>query len=227
MKSSDLKELVGKKAAQLVKEGMTVGLGTGSTVEFLISELGTRIRKERLRFKGIATSQKTENLAQEAGIPLVNLDETEKIDLAVDGADEVDRELNLVKGGGGALTREKIIDYRAKKFVVIVDEGKLVDILGRFPIPVEVLPFGVGLAKQELEQIGAKVKVRKVGKENFVTDNSSYILDAKFDLILKPKEVERMINNIPGVIENGIFRKEKISEVWVGTEKGIKVKKNK
>ena len=145
--------------------------------------------------------------------------------MSIDGADEVDRELNLIKGGGGAHLREKRIAYKAKRFVVVVDENKLSDMLGRFPVPVEVKRDKWEFVKKELEKIGATVSLRVKNEEIFLSDNGNYILDAKFDFILKPARVESMINEINGVLENGIFRKEKVSEVWVGTEEGVKVKK--
>src|SRR3989344_5508030 len=157
--NNNLKELVGKKAAHLVKSGMTIGLGTGSTVFYTIKELGERIKKEKLNFKAVPSSKDTEQKAKAAGIELIpfeQLDKT-KIDLVIDGADEVDVELNLIKGGGGAHLREKRIAYKAKKFVVIVDESKLVAILGKFLVPVEVKKEKWESAKKELEKIGAKV----------------------------------------------------------------------
>lgn len=227
MEGKNLKELVGKKAASLVKNGMTIGLGTGSTVFFTIQELGKRIKEEKLSFKAVPTSLDTEQKAKEIGIELIpfeQLDKT-KIDLAIDGADEVDKELNLIKGGGGAHLREKRVAYKAKKFVVVVDESKLSDVLGKFPVPVEVKRDKWEFVKSELEKIGAKVSLRTKNEEVFLTDNGNYVLDAKINFILKPAEVEGLINRIVGVLENGIFRKEKVSEVWVGTENGVKVKK--
>ena len=234
MGSEELKETVGRKAAGLVKNNMTIGLGTGSTVFYTIQELGARIKKEGLKFKAVPSSKDTEQKAKAAGIEIIPFEQLEKtkIDLAIDGADEVDKELNLIKGGGGALLREKRIAYKAKRFAVVVDESKLSDILGRFPVPVEVKQDKWEFVKAELEKIGARVKLReranseqRIANSQFVTDNGNYILDSKFDLIIKPKTVEEIINGIPGVIENGIFRKEKVSEVLVGTEAGVKIKK--
>src|SRR3989338_9001533 len=225
---ANLKELVARKAAHLVKNGMVVGLGTGSTVFYTIQELGERIKKEGLKFKAIPTSVDSEKKAREAGIELIPFEKLKdiKIDLDIDGADEVDKELNLIKGGGGAHLREKLIAYKAKKFVVIVDESKVVDILGKFPVPVEVKKEKVDSVKKELEKIGAKVKLRQKEGKNFVTDNGNYILDAKLDFILKPEVVEEMINKIQGVEENGIFRNSKVSEVWIGKENGVEIRKS-
>ncbi len=236
MANENLKELVGRKAAHLVKSGMTIGLGTGSTVFYTIEELGKRIKKEGLEFKAVPTSIDTEEKAKAAGIELIPFEqlETTKIDLAIDGSDEVDKDLNLTKGGGGALLREKRIAYKAKKFVVIIDESKSHELLGHFPVAVEVRKEKWESVKKGLEKIGAKVSLRKSKhaagereeeKEIFVTDNGNYILDTKFCYILKPELIEANINNIEGVLENGLFRKEKVSEVWIGAEKGIEIKK--
>src|SRR3989344_173513 len=159
MEEKNLKELVGRKAASLVKSGMAIGLGTGSTVFYTIQELGRRIKEENLRFRAVPTSIDTEKKAKSLGITVVPFEQLEKtaIDLAIDGADEVDVELNLIKGGGGAHLREKRIAYKAKKFVVIVDGSKLSDILGSFPVPVEAKREKWESVKSELEKIGAKV----------------------------------------------------------------------
>ncbi len=215
MVNDKLKEKVGKKAAEVIKEGMSVGLGTGSTVFYTLKAL------EGKKIKGVCTSKDTEKKAEKFGIETVDLNDAEKIDIAVDGADEFDKDLNLIKGGGGALTREKNIDYRAEKFIVVVDESKKKKFLGDFGLPVEVMQFSWKHVKNDLEKLGAKVE-RRGGKKPFVTDNENYILDAKFETILKPERLEKLINNIPGVVENGIFRKEKVSIVLMGTEKGVK-----
>lgn len=207
------KELVGKEAADLVKNGMVVGLGTGSTVFYTLQALG----EKKLDITCVATSKDTEEKAAEFGIKIVDIDSVDKIDIAIDGADEVDKDLNLIKGGGGALTREKIIDYLAESFVVITDESKMSEVLGSFPLPVEVLQFGWQQTKKKLEALGCKVT-----KRDFVTDNGNFILDCKFESILKPAKLERIINNVPGIVENGIFRSENVSEVWVGTKEGVK-----
>ncbi|MFO7872132.1 MAG: ribose-5-phosphate isomerase RpiA [Candidatus Undinarchaeales archaeon] len=220
MGNEKLKERVGKKAAEFIKGGMTVGLGTGSTVFYLLKEL------EGKKIKGVCTSKDTEKKAEKFGIKTADLNDVEKIDIAVDGADEFDKDLNLIKGGGGALTREKNIDYRAEKFIVIVDESKKKEFLGDFGLPVEVMQFSWKHIKKDLEKLGARVK-RRGGKKPFVTDNGNYILDAQFETILKPARLEKLINDIPGVVENGIFRKEKVSIVLMGTENGVEeFKKN-
>ena len=170
MEGRNLKELVGRNAASLVKNGMTVGLGTGSTVFYTIQELGERIKKEGLIFKAVPTSVETEQRAKIAGIAMIPFEQLEKtkIDLAIDGADEVDMELNLIKGGGGAHLREKRIAYKAKKFIVVADEGKLSDILGKFPVPVEVKREKWESVKEELKKIGATVSLRVKNEKIFL-----------------------------------------------------------
>jgi len=223
--SEDLKKLAAEAAVGYIQDGMIVGLGTGSTVYYAIQKLGEIFQAGSLDVSVVSTSIDTEQKAAKLGLRTVNINSVDRIDVAIDGADEVDKDLNLIKGGGGALTREKIIDYRAENFVVVVDEGKLSDILGSFAVPVEVLPFSWYQTKRELEALGASVSQRTAGAYNkpFVTDNGMYILDAKFEHIFKPEQLEKIINNIPGVIENGIFRKEKVQKVVVGTSSGTKV----
>lgn len=224
--SEELKKLAGDAAVDYVKDGMVVGLGTGSTVHYTIQKLGELVQAKKIDITVISTSVDTEQKAVKAGLKLIDINSVDNIDIAIDGADEVGKGLDLIKGGGGALTREKIIDYLAKEFIVIVDEGKVKDLLGDFAIPVEVLPFSWFQVKKLLEALGAAVSQRTIaGQHNqpFVTDNGMYILDAKFDHIFKPAQLERIINNIPGVIENGIFRNEKVQKVIVGTTEGVKV----
>lgn len=218
------KQLVGMKVVDAIEDGSVVGLGTGSTVSYTIQELGRRVQARELNARVVVTSRDTEEKALNLGLEILNINEVDKVDIAIDGADEVSKELDLIKGGGGALTREKIIDYLADKFIVIVDERKLKEMLGTFPIPVEVLPFSWFQTKRGLEALGASVSHRMLTQQKpFVTDNGNYILDAKFTHIIKPSRLEQLINNIPGVIENGIFRHDKVTEVWVGTQKGVKV----
>jgi ribose 5-phosphate isomerase A len=205
-----MKQLVGKAAADRVKSGMIVGLGTGSTTAYTIEYLGERIKSGELKdIKGVPTSFQAEVLAKQYGVPLTTLDEVDHIDIAIDGADEVDPNLNLIKGGGAAHTREKVVDYFAEKFIVVVDSSKLVDKLGStFKVPVEVIPMAVATVTKALEKLGGKPElrmgVRKAGP--VITDQGNMILDVKFDnLSDKAKELESTINNIPGVLENGLF----------------------
>lgn len=205
-----MKQLVGKAAADRVQSGMIVGLGTGSTTAYTIEYLGERIKSGELKdIKGVPTSFQAEVLAKQYGVPLTTLDEVDHIDIAIDGADEVDPNLNLIKGGGAAHTREKVVDYFAEKFIVVVDSSKLVDKLGStFKVPVEVIPMAVATVTKSLEKLGGKPElrmgIRKAGP--VITDQGNMILDVKFDnLSDNAKELESTINNIPGVLENGLF----------------------
>ncbi|MEH7386078.1 ribose-5-phosphate isomerase RpiA [Bacillus sp. JJ1521] len=198
------KKEVGEKAIDYIKDGMVVGLGTGSTVFYTITKLGELVQKG-LSIKGIPTSKETEKLANEVGIPLISFDEVEQIDVAIDGADEVDPNLNLIKGGGGALLREKIIANAAKTFIVVADPDKNVSKLGSFPLPVEVLPFGVEMTKKKIQELGLSPHLRQAHGNPFRTDNGNYILDCRFTDRTNLKELERELNLVPGVIENGLF----------------------
>ena len=222
MKTEELKKLAGEKAAEQVKNGMILGLGTGSTVEFTLRKLGERIKKENLKIKGIPTSIHTKRIAKEENIPLTTIEENPEIDLTIDGADEVDSFLNLIKGGGGALTREKIIAFHSKKEIIIVDDSKVVKCLGiDFDLPVEVVKFAWTSTKKALEKFDCEVKLREIMEnEPYITDNGNYILDCEFERIENPDEMESDINNIPGVVENGLFV-GLVDEVIVGGKQGI------
>lgn len=198
------KKAVGEKAADFVKEGMVVGLGTGSTVYYTILKLG-KLVEQGLSIKGVPTSKQTEKLAIEAGIPLVSLNQIDQIDVAIDGADEVNRNLDLIKGGGGALLREKMIAKAAKTFIVVADPHKMVPILGTFPLPVEVVPFGFEMTKKYIRNLGCSPQLRQINGVPYQTDNGNYIFDCSFAEIRHPQELERNLNLIPGVVENGIF----------------------
>ncbi|MDQ0243642.1 ribose 5-phosphate isomerase A [Bacillus fengqiuensis] len=198
------KQLVGEQAAEFVKDGMVVGLGTGSTVYYTLKKLGERVQ-EGLSIQGIPTSVQTETIAKEFGIPLTNFLEVDYIDLAIDGADEVDPNLNLTKGGGGALLREKIIAKAAKKFIVVADSSKLVEKLGTFLLPVEVVPFGFSMTERHIRELGCSPEMRLKEGKPFITDNGNYIFDCNFPDIPYPETLERKLNMIPGVVENGLF----------------------
>lgn len=216
------KKMVGYEAAELVRDGYVVGIGTGSTTHYFIERLARKIREEEMDILGIPTSYQSFLLAQDSGIPLTTLNE-QMIDLAVDGADEVDPHFNLIKGGGAAHTLEKIVDSAAKKFIVIVDESKLVDELGDFPVPVEVLPQAFRVVKEQLETMGAKPQLRMAEKKDgpVITDNGNFVIDTKFGKIDEPEALEIELNTIPGVVENGIFTRV-VDEVMVGTAEGVK-----
>jgi ribose 5-phosphate isomerase A len=198
------KRMVGEKAVEFIKDSMVAGLGTGSTVFYTITKLGQLV-KQGLSIKGIPTSVQTEKLAKKWGIPLAKFEEIEQIDVAIDGADEVDSELNLIKGGGGALLREKIIARAAKTFIVVVDPSKMVEKLGAFLLPVEVVPFGVEMTKKHIRELGCHPDLRQFKGVPYRTDNGNYIFDCVFPDVLHPEILERELNMIPGVVENGLF----------------------
>ncbi len=207
--SKIMKQEVGKAAADRVKSNSIVGLGTGSTTAFAIQYIGERLQKGELEnIQGIPTSFQAEVLAKQYGIPLTTLDAVDHIDVAIDGADEVDPNKNLIKGGGAAHTREKVVDSLGNEFIVVVDSGKLVDKLGStFLLPVEVIPMAMTPVMRKLEQMGGKPELRMAVKKAgpVVTDQGNLVIDVKFDEIANPGELEKEINNIPGVLENGLF----------------------
>jgi len=221
LEKEELKKLAGEKAVEKVKDGMILGLGTGSTVKYSLKKIGELVR-DGLDVKGIPTSIHTKRIAKEEKIPLTTLDEYPEIDLTIDGADEVDSSLNLIKGGGGALTREKIIAFNSKNVIIVADDSKVVKALGiDFPLPVEVVKFAWGSTKKALEKFGCEVELRKIMEEEpFITDNGNYILDCEFERIEEPEQLEIDINNIPGVVENGLFI-DLVNEVIVGGKQGI------
>lgn len=205
MPTSDIqmaKRAAAEKAVSYIKDNMIIGLGTGSTTYYAIQIIGQKIANG-LKIQGVPTSLETERLAKGNNIPL--LYEFEQIDITIDGADEVDEHGNLIKGGGGALTREKIVAAASKKEIIIVDESKLVKSLGKFPLPVEVLPFGWRFVQKKIESLGYVVKLRKKDEKIFISDNQNYILDCIFNYINNPLELTIQINSIPGVVENGLF----------------------
>ncbi len=201
----NLKQMAGEKAAEYIEDGMVLGLGTGSTVYYTILRIGELV-KEGYKLVGIPTSRKTEELAKSLNIPLGRLDDYPHIDLTIDGADEVDPELNLIKGMGGALVREKIVAASSRREIIVVDESKIVRQLGtRSPLPVEVIPFGSEFVHKRLTVFGGRPKLRETDGKGFVTDNGNYILDTDFEGIINPHKLEQDINNLPGVVENGLF----------------------
>ena len=204
-----MKQEVGRAAAAQVKSGSIVGLGTGSTTAFAIQFIGERLTAGEIKdVVGIPTSFQASVLAKKHGIPLTTLDEAPRIDIAIDGADEVDPQQNLIKGGGAAHTREKVVDGLAARFVVVVDSSKLVDKLGStFALPVEVLPMAVAPVTRALEALGGTPELRMgVNKDGpVITDQGNMVLDVKMTGIDDPAELAKTINNIPGVLENGLF----------------------
>lgn len=204
-----MKQAVGRAAAARVKSGSIVGLGTGSTTAYALQFLGDRLKSGELTdVQGIPTSFQARVLAKQYGIPLTTLDEVGHLDVAIDGADEVDPHKNLIKGGGAAHTQEKIVDSLAREFIVVVDSGKLVDSLGStFLLPVEVLPMALSPVRRALENLGGQCELRMGVKKAgpVVSDQGNLIIDVKFASIPNPAELEKTINNIPGVLENGLF----------------------
>jgi ribose 5-phosphate isomerase A len=201
----EAKRRAAEHAIEMVSNGQVIGLGTGSTAKFAIEGLGRRIR-EGLSIRGVPTSIGTEKLAREAGIPLVELNEVPVVDITIDGADEVDPDFNMIKGGGGALTREKLVALASKTRVMLVDESKLVSNLGESrSLPVEVLPFAWAFSALRLSQLGCTASLRDRAGLPFVTDNGNYILDCEFGAISDPATLESRIKLLPGVIENGLF----------------------
>jgi ribose 5-phosphate isomerase A len=204
-----MKQEVGRAAAQRVQSHTIVGLGTGSTTAYAIQFIGARLQSGELEdIKGVPTSFQARVLAKKYGIPLTTLDEVDQIHIAIDGADEVDPQKNLIKGGGAAHTQEKIVDSLADQFIVVVDSGKLVDHLGStFLLPVEVLPMAVTPVMKAIVQLGGKPELRMGVKKAgpVVTDQGNLVVDVKFDRIENPAELEKTLNNLPGVLENGLF----------------------
>ncbi len=203
----DAKKAAALRACEYVEDGMVVGLGTGSTAALAVARLGERVRDEGLRIRGVPTSDATLRLARQAGIAIASLDDATAVDVTIDGADEVDPQLDLIKGLGGALLREKVVASVTRRQIIIVDESKVVPRLGtRSPLPVEVVRFGAAVVERRLHALGWKPEIRVNGGEKFVTDNGNYVLDVHFPGgIPDPRDLERTINTIPGVVENGLF----------------------
>ncbi|MBT3602461.1 MAG: ribose-5-phosphate isomerase RpiA [Candidatus Latescibacteria bacterium] len=198
------KQLAGERAAQYVEDDMIVGLGTGSTAFFTIQKLGQRIA-QGLKIKGIPTSEQSRQQALAENIPLIDFDQTTHLDLTIDGADEIDPQFNLTKGGGGALLREKIVAQNSAIEIIVVDPSKWVKHLGAYPLPVEVVPFGWQATLKHIAQLGCKPKLRLLSNAPILTDNGNYILDCDFKTITDPPTTEKTINAICGVVECGLF----------------------
>jgi ribose 5-phosphate isomerase A len=198
------KQRAAEAAVEYVKDGMIVGLGTGSTTEFAVKKLGERVR-DGLSIRGIPTSDVTKKQAEEEGIPLIDFSETMYIDLTIDGADEIDADLNMIKGGGAALLREKIVASASREEIIIVSNEKFVNQLGSFPLPVEVIPFGWQVIFNELETLGGSPNLRLKQGQPLRTDQGNYIIDCHFRQIIAATQLEERLNMIPGVVENGLF----------------------
>ena len=221
MSMDDLKRQAAIAALDAVKDGMIVGLGTGSTASHFIRELGVRV-KSGLRVHGIPTSEVSNQLALEVGVPLITLRESVAIDVTVDGADEVSDGLDLIKGLGGALVREKVVAHASKKVIIVVDETKLTGRLGqKAPVPVEVVPFALDVVRAQLILWGGEPKVREKEGKPFVSDNGNLILDWWHGPIDQPWALEKQIKGVTGVVDSGIFANV-ASEVIAATSTGIR-----
>lgn len=201
-----------KRASEMVEDGMKVGLGTGSTAAWLVKCLGDRVRNEGLRMSGVPTSNRTADLAREVGINVISLAEARWLDLTIDGADEFDPDLNLIKGGGGAHLQEKIVATASDRMVVITDASKQVQTLGKFPLPLEVIPFGWQASRLLVEELlsgigypDPRAQLRLNGDKPFVTDEGNHVIDLHLDRIKDVRQLAMLLNQIPGVVENGLF----------------------
>ncbi|SFR35529.1 ribose-5-phosphate isomerase [Yoonia tamlensis] len=206
------KFLAAKQATEYVETGMKVGLGTGSTAAWLVQCLGEMVREEGLKIKGVPTSTRTAQLARKVGIEVITLDEAKWLDVTIDGTDEYDSDLTLIKGGGGAHLQEKVVATASDRMIVIADASKKVDTLGAFPLPVEVIPFGAKITKKLIEEtlinmdvLGREVTQRMNGDVPFVSDEGNFIFDLHLKRIGNPQQLSLALNQIPGLVENGLF----------------------
>jgi ribose 5-phosphate isomerase A len=222
--SPDLKQVAGRAAADRIAAGTVVGLGTGSTAVWAVRRLGERVRGDGLAVVAVATSRATEDLARAETIPLATLDDVAGIDVTIDGADQVDPAFCLIKGGGGALLREKVVARRTRQLVIIVDPSKLVDRLGGpFPLPVEVVPFARRPVVEQIARLGGEPVLRTRDGQPFVTDNGNWIVDVRFAAgIARPAELERALKGITGVVESGLFI-DLVHTLIVGRDGGAEV----
>ena len=218
----NLKEQVGIKAAEFVKDGMIVGLGTGSTAYYFVAELGRRIKEEGLKITAVTTSSVTYEQAEGLGIPLKAIDDVEVVDLTVDGADEVDPALNGIKGGGGALLMEKIVATNSKDCIWIVDESKQVESLGAFKLPVEVVQYGAENLFRHFEKKGYSPAYREKDGQRFVTDQGNFIIDLDLKVIPDAEALAEELDRTVGVVDHGLFL-GMVSKVIVGTPEGPKI----
>lgn len=218
----NLKELVGEKAAEYVKDGMVVGLGTGSTAYYMVEAIGRRV-KEGLDIVGVTTSNRTKEQAEGLGIPLKSVDEVDRIDLTIDGADEISKDFQGIKGGGAAHLFEKIVADNSDKVIWIVDDSKMVETLGAFPLPVEVIPYGSQQLFRTFEQKGYKPAFRKTeSNEKLVTDAGHYIIDLHMEVIEEPRSLATWLDSLTGVVEHGLFL-DSVNTVIVGGENGVEI----
>lgn len=219
----NLKQLVGIKAAEFVEDGMIVGLGTGSTAYYMVEEIGRRMREEGLKITGVTTSSGTKAQAESLGIPLKSIDEVPVVDLTIDGADEISADFQGIKGGGAALLFEKIVASYSKQTIWIVDGSKMVDQLGRFPLPVEVIPYGSQQLMRFFKEKNYQPVLRQTETgETVVTDSGHYIIDLHLERIEDPEKLATYLDQLVGVVEHGLFL-NMVSKVVVASENGVSV----
>ena len=218
----NLKKMAGIKAAEFVTDGMVVGLGTGSTAYYFVEEIGRRIKEKGLQIIAVTTSSVTSQQAEGLGIPLKSIDEVDLVDVTVDGADEVDPNFNGIKGGGGALLMEKVVATPTKNYIWVVDESKLVEKLGAFKLPVEVVPYGAEQVFRRFERAGYKPSFRQKDGQRFVTDMQNFIIDLDLGVIENPVEFARELDHIVGVVEHGLFN-QMVDKVIVAGKAGVQV----
>ncbi|AQT47213.1 ribose-5-phosphate isomerase [Bartonella choladocola] len=228
MNALELKKAAAAKAVEFVQDGMKLGIGTGSTANEFIRVLAERVR-DGLSVVGVATSVRSEQLCRELGIPVASLDDVPGLDLDVDGADEIGPHMALIKGGGGALLREKIVAFASTRMLVIADSSKLVNALGAFPLPIEVNPFGLAATKLAIVEVtkslglSGNISLRQENNKPFVTDGGHFILDASFGRISDPEALSEALFSIPGVVEHGLFLNLAKKSVVAMTNGEIKV----
>ena len=224
MDQNILKKQAAERAVKEVKSGMVVGLGSGSTMQFALEKLAEEIKKGGLyNIVGIPSSKNTEDEAVRLGIPLTTLNIQPVIDLTIDGADEADEKMNLIKGGGGALLREKVVIQASKRVVIMIDESKLSKFLGeKFYVPIEVLSYALKVEENFIQSLGAKTTVRKkTGDKPYITDEGNIILDSKFEAIKDPDEISRKLEMRAGIVEHGIFSSSLIEKIIVAGKNGV------
>ena len=217
-----LKKLAGIKAAEFVEDGMVVGLGTGSTAYYFVEEIGRRIKEEGLQITAVTTSSVTSKQAEGLGIPLKSIDEVDQVDVTVDGADEVDPQFNGIKGGGGALLMEKVVATPTKDYIWVVDESKLVQKLGAFKLPVEVVQYGAAQVFRRFVEAGYKPSFREKNGQRFITDMQNFIIDLDLGVIENPVEFGRELDHIVGVVEHGLFT-QMVNKVIVAGQGGVNI----
>lgn len=216
----DEKQSAAEKAVELIQSGMIVGLGSGSTASWAIRKIGEKV-KAGLQINAVASSLKTEQLAKQLMIPVVDPSKVQRIDIAIDGADEVDKKGNLIKGGGGSLLREKIIAYASERFHVMVGESKIVEQLGKkFALPVEIVPFATELTLRQIKMLECEVVLRRSGDQLFISDNGNFVADCKFAFISDPSWLDVKLKMIPGVVETGLFSAQIVTSIFIGYNNG-------